>query len=78
MFIVIVLLIMICKIDIVAAKYTLSPQNHSTFEVLFSTGIRRLQLSLLKIALTVGVTVYTDVEFKGLKYPDKAGGMYMF
>ncbi|XP_071174863.1 F-actin-monooxygenase mical1-like isoform X2 [Mytilus edulis] len=37
-------------------------------------SIRRLQLSLLKIALVVGVEVHTNVEFEGLKCPQKNGG----
>ncbi|CAC5400257.1 MICAL [Mytilus coruscus] len=37
-------------------------------------SIRRLQLSLLKIALVVGVEVHTNVEFEGLKCPRKNGG----
>ena len=33
------------------------------------TGIRRLQLCLLKVALTVGVDVQLGVTYKGLRLP---------
>lgn len=32
-------------------------------------GIRQLQLILLKVALLLGVEIYTGVEFEGLKDP---------
>ncbi|XP_052063696.1 F-actin-monooxygenase MICAL1-like isoform X2 [Mytilus californianus] len=37
-------------------------------------SIRRLQICLMKIALVLGVEVYTSVEFDGLQCPQKNGG----
>ncbi|CAC5400256.1 MICAL [Mytilus coruscus] len=37
-------------------------------------SIRRLQICLMKIALVLGVEVYTNVEFEGLQCPQKNGG----
>lgn len=41
-----------------------------------STGIRQLQLILLKVALLLGVEVHTRVEFQGLNEPSGENGIY--
>lgn len=41
-----------------------------------STGIRQLQLILLKVALLLGVEVHTRVEFQGLNEPSGENGTY--
>lgn len=41
-----------------------------------STGIRQLQLILLKVALLLGVEVHTRVEFQGLNAPSGENGIY--
>ncbi len=38
------------------------------------TGIRRLQLTLLKIALVLGVEVYTPIKYQGLLEPNPNTG----
>lgn len=40
-----------------------------------STGIRQLQLILLKVALLLGVEVHTRVEFQGLNEPAGENGI---
>lgn len=42
------------------------------------SGIRQLQLILLKVALLLGVEVHTRVEFLGLNEPSGENGAVMF
>lgn len=35
----------------------------------FFSGIRQLQLILLKVALILGIEIHVNVEFQGLVYP---------
>lgn len=40
------------------------------------SGIRQLQLILLKVSLLLGVEVHTGVEFQGLNEPSGENGIY--
>lgn len=40
------------------------------------SGIRQLQLILLKVSLLLGVEVHTGVEFRGLIEPSEENGIY--
>lgn len=40
------------------------------------SGIRQLQLILLKVSLLLGVEVHTGVEFHGLNEPSGESGIY--
>lgn len=42
------------------------------------SGIRQLQLILLKVALLLGVEVHTGVEFLGLNEPSGENGTFLF
>lgn len=39
------------------------------FVIVFFSGIRQLQLILLKVALILGIEIHVNVEFQGLVYP---------
>lgn len=41
------------------------------------SGIRQLQLILLKVSLLLGVEVHTGVEFQGLIEPSGENGIYL-
>lgn len=41
------------------------------------SGIRQLQLILLKVSLLLGVEVHTGVEFQGLIEPSGENGIYI-